>query len=501
MSYILELSTKIWESLPLETRIFMLLIVFVTLSMHLRFSHKAVNQGPTILTTMGIFATFFGIAVGLHQFDPGRLQESVPALLAGLKTAFWASVVGVACALTIKFRDYALGVRARPAGETQSEDEITAADLVYHLKSISTGLVGNEEGSLITQIKLARQDSNDRLDALKAAQVEALHKLSEMGSNVLIEALRDVIRDFNKRITEQFGENFKQLNAAVGQLLEWQNNYKVQIEQINAHFQKTSGTMEKATADYEKVVEKSQAFAAVASDLGRMLSAVTEEKEKFASTSAKLGDLLTAASGSLPEIEKKVLEMTAQLTRGVEQSANTIKEVISSTHQLMADAHLSVHKQVSDALVENAGALKTTLHASHAAFTATNSEQNKQVVELATKTKELISSTHQSMTAAQLSVHKQVTDALVENAGTIKTTLQSSHAAFTATNSEHNKHVDELIRKTKEQVTTLDTALSEELQKSLTSLGRQLSALSEKFVADYTPLTDRLKRVVELVKA
>ena len=52
-----------------------------------------------------------------------------------------------------------------------------------------------------------RQDFNDRLDALKKAQDEALQKMSQMGSQALVEALRDVIRDFNARINEQFGEN------------------------------------------------------------------------------------------------------------------------------------------------------------------------------------------------------------------------------------------------------------------------------------------------------
>jgi CHASE3 domain sensor protein len=60
-----------------------------------------------------------------------------------------------------------------------------------------------------------RSDTNDRLDALKAAQLQALQELSKMGSQALVEALRDVIKDFNAKITEQFGDNFKELNAAV----------------------------------------------------------------------------------------------------------------------------------------------------------------------------------------------------------------------------------------------------------------------------------------------
>ena len=72
---------------------------------------------------------------------------------------------------------------------------------------------------MVSQLKLLRSDTNERLDVLKKAQIEALQKLSEMGSKALVEALRDVIRDFNTKITEQFGDNFKQLNEAVAKLL------------------------------------------------------------------------------------------------------------------------------------------------------------------------------------------------------------------------------------------------------------------------------------------
>jgi hypothetical protein len=49
-------------------------------------------------------------------------------------------------------------------------------------------------------------------------------------------------------------------------------------------------------------------------------------------------------------------------------------------------------------------------------------------------------------------------------------------------------------------VIALDKGLQEELTKSLESLGRQLASLSEKFVADYTPLTDKLRDVVNIAR-
>lgn len=65
-------------------------------------------------------------------------------------------------------------------------------------------------------------------------------------------------------------------------------------------------------------------------------------------------------------------------------------------------------------------------------------------------------------------------------------------------NDEFNQNVKRQIENTKEQVLVLDNALSEELTKSLDSLGRQLAALSQKFVADYAPITEKLQSVLKL---
>ena len=46
----------------------------------------------------------------------------------------------------------------------------------------------------------------------------------------------------------------------------------------------------------------------------------------------------------------------------------------------------------------------------------------------------------------------------------------------------------------------LDESMEEELNKALKSFGMQLTALSEKFVSDYSPLTDKLQRLVKMAE-
>jgi hypothetical protein len=89
-------------ALPQHTQLMLAAIFVFWLLFNLFYNEKAVSFGPTILTTLGIFATFLGIALGLSEFDANNIQASVPALLGGLKTAFWASVAGVGGALLLK---------------------------------------------------------------------------------------------------------------------------------------------------------------------------------------------------------------------------------------------------------------------------------------------------------------------------------------------------------------------------------------------------------------
>jgi F0F1-type ATP synthase membrane subunit b/b' len=81
-------------------------------------------------------------------------------------------------------------------------------------------------------------------------------------------------------------------------------------------------------------------------------------------------------------------------------------------------------------------------------------------------------------------------------------TIQKTNLEFNKNleqvNQEINSQVKNLVEKTKEQVVVLDKALSEELTKSLESLGRQMASLSNRFVEDYTPLTEKLRAVLEI---
>src|SRR5215467_975578 len=87
------------------TATFIGIITIFVIYFHLNYSHSTAHKAPAFLTTLGILGTFTGIAFGLLYFNINDIQKSVPELIEGIKTAFWASAWGILCALTIKTRD------------------------------------------------------------------------------------------------------------------------------------------------------------------------------------------------------------------------------------------------------------------------------------------------------------------------------------------------------------------------------------------------------------
>jgi methyl-accepting chemotaxis protein len=583
---------------------------------------RAVANGPTILTTLGIFATFVGIALGLAQFDANNVQGSVPRLLDGLKTAFWASVFGVGAALTIKFRDHLLGHQQEPAHHLV--EDVGARELLDGISRVEKALVGSEDGSLITQLKFLRTETRDELRQVRDAQTKALEKLSDMGSRALIEALKDVIRDFNTKLTEQFGENFKQLNAAVEKLVEWQGQYRDFVDSASRQLKEIVDDMSKASTDYGKVVDRSSDFAKLAEALGLTIADVQNRQGDLKRQSEALAELLRQSSGALPEVERKVVELARQLSDGIVQNQRTLDEALRkqaqavdeavktsgegirknaeeagrsisqvverSLEQLEASARRvsdrldESHKLAAASIKANAESLAqeirqrteeaarlATEHASRlqslaeraqgeiaeaarssaAAATRVSEDATKRLVDgaqlavdrtalvtqgvadaIKDQSATLTASIQQSaetairataetsarVAAASESAQNEIaasaketgkiltevqagfSKSVSEGAESLRSSLRATVEAMSTANAEHNRQLAELASKTKEQVTVLDKALGEELERSLKSLGRQLAALSEKFVADYQPLTENLRRVVEIAK-
>jgi ABC-type transporter Mla subunit MlaD len=306
---------RIFESLNGFTQFSAVLISLIGLLFHVRWSRRATALGPTILTTLGIFFCFAGIAWGLLDFDPHDVRSSVPHLLGGIRTSFWSSVVGIFWALTLKIRVAVFGDPPVPAHGAQEGS--TVDDLARLLVQLNRSIAGSDDSGLLSQVKLLRADSNGRIDRLTEAFDRYAENIAETNAKALVKALAEVVRDFNVKISEQFGGNFSQLNAAVERLLSWQVQYEKQLEALIEQETATRESMTEAALRLTDMVNTASEFAAVARSLQNVVGALNDHSEQLARALTVLSGLITDVTEGLPIIEQRIGQIIARSEQGV----------------------------------------------------------------------------------------------------------------------------------------------------------------------------------------
>jgi DNA anti-recombination protein RmuC len=322
----------IWTNLNGLTQSAIVIITVIAILFHVRWTRRNTAIGPTFLTTLGIFFCFIGIAWGLLNFDPGDVKYSIPRLLAGIRTSFWASVAGIFWALTIKARVVIWG-DAKLRLTAKNQQGATLNDVAEYLSRLNNALAGSEDSTLLGQIKLLRSDSNYRLDRLNQTFEAYSAKIAEANSRALMQALQSVVQDFNAQVNDQFGENFKHLNAAVEKLVTWQSHYAEQlavlIEQENA----TRKSMNEAAARFTELAHRSQDFTDTAQSLKRLLVALNTEKEQLNFSLSTLGELINNAATGLPTLEQNITAMTRQVEQGVKANQEAMTAILRNAAQ------------------------------------------------------------------------------------------------------------------------------------------------------------------------
>jgi chromosome segregation ATPase len=359
--------------------IVVVILAFIVLKQN-KFANRNSSAYPAFFTTIGIFGTFLGISVGLWNFNPNNVQKSLPALLEGLRTAFWISLLGILLAIFFKGKDI---WNNSQKNDDSLPNQVTIKDLAIALERIHKALAGQEDSTLLSQMKLLRQDTNDQFGKLRDSQELFMKNMSDRGIDALITALEEVIRDFDTKINQQVGESFHQLNEALGKVLLWQESYQDQMKQIAAQQVSSSNLMKSLSEGFDSLSKTSMDTQAVITTLSNVLSEINTQRRAMEDSLSSLGSLLLKASDALPNIETKILEFSNQMTNGVQASTRMLSESIEAS-----------------------------------------------------------------------------------------------------------------TKRTESQVAALDKALEAELTRAIGGLGQQLTALSQKFVEDYTPLTDKLRDLV-----
>jgi ABC-type transporter Mla subunit MlaD len=369
------------------------------------YSLQTVKNAPSILTSFGIFGTFLGIAFGLMQFDSADIESSVPTMIDGLGVAVWSSITGILGALSIRLRFAIQSIHNARAPTSKQE---TIADLNYSLSQLNDNL---------NQLRL---EGAEQSSAMLLSNQSYRDKMVAANTDALTSAVTTVMTEFNSRIEVQYGENFKEFNASLGKLLQWQQTYAGQLDDMLRVQESSLKVIDHASESYEAMIAHSKEFNAIASSLGELLGGLEKQTSNLEGYLSGLSSLVGQASEGLPALGSYVSELTEKLSSSIEKNNESLSEVLTKAAK---DIALTVD---------------------------------------------------------------EVTTSLARS-------VNQAHGGLA-------EHVEAMTNKTQAQMLLLDESMEKELTQALRTFGYQLTALSEKFVNDYMPLTDRLREVIALAE-
>lgn len=490
-----------------------------------------IDYAPNLMTTLGILGTFVGIVIGLLDFDTNQIDASIENLLEGLKTAFITSLAGMLAAILFK------AIRSLGVFDARQDDlavdEATPEDVLRAIKEqsvllgdLNQSISGGDDTSLVGQLKQLRLDMSDSfkqlsrtLDTHASERMEGMKQiaetlwekmdafaemLSKSATEQVINALKEVIVDFNRNLTEQFGENFKALDASVKKLVEWQEKYRIELEQMQeqyaqgvqaitateasvAHISEEASVIPKTMQDLKEVMEVNQHQLA---ELERHLDAFREMRDKAVAAVPEIQQQLDTTVSGFQEAAGKI--QTAIIAGAEEFSTNAqrVNANLTETSDTLAKETLRIREQLEDGVTDLSAHMRTMVN-------TVSSE--------ATSIAEQLIETSNTLQTASGEVQQQLADTMQQMQERLENALeevfnaqsQALARAVEGINSEIERVVGSTGEAVNEQLRLIDQAMSQEVQRVMEEMGRALASISGQFTNDYRSLVDRMNEVVQ----
>lgn len=451
------------------------------------------EYAPGIMTSLGILGTFVGIVIGLLAFNVDDIDGSIKALLAGMKTAFITSLVGMLLSVIFKVVD---AWRFSPRREqARMPDQVRPEHILASMEKqndklelIGKALIGAEEGSLIGQLKLIRSDANDANGEARKARVQFEEKLwvemrefaeilSKSATAQIVDALRQVIQDFNEKLTEQFGENFKALDASVKKLVEWQDRYSGQVELMGAQFEQSAKSLGLSEAAVQLIATECRAIPAAMGELRDVLDVNQHQIAELQRHLEVFVQMRDEAIQAVPQLTAKVEEIAQQMSAGAVGMGLILAEKTEEFDTLMTRSNVAV-KEMAMAVTEQSEKLTTEMAGAVDELTATSREMVR------------------SLETASKTVHEQIKSATQDMAETVQ---RETGRVLSGVEQQVKSAVERTGEAVNVQMSALDRATQQELERVLSHFGTSLARISDGFVTDYDRLTKRLAELSRVV--
>jgi ABC-type transporter Mla subunit MlaD len=513
-------------------------------------AHGFTQYVPTLLTSLGILGTFCGIVAGLLGFDANNIDGSIGSLLEGMKTAFTTSLVGMSSSIIYKVLASS-GMLTPKGDDIIDEDQIGILDLYTVMKDQADGMTllqqaigGDNDSSLTSQMKLMRSDNNDQNKlalqsnsdnhkellvavALQQTAFESFQDklwiklqdfadmLSKSATETVIEALKQVIADFNKNLTEQFGENFKQLNAACKELVTWQDQYKGQLDDMGEKYRLGVESIGVTATAVGSITEHTAQIPAHMENLKDITEVNQHQIKELERHLEAFKDIRDKAVEAVPEIRAQIdstLEgvktASVELAKGIKESSESMGNAIIQGAQEFVDGSAKVNgslQSTSDVMVaHNEKAithyadLEEGMNANYRELSEHMQDEAKKITEeygkAGTQLVQELSQSKDTFNSGLETMRDQLNSTLESMAS-----RQSDEAnkIFNGLTTQIENSLSSTGDAVDKQVGMIDKALEHEIEKVMTEMGSALASISRQFTNDYTQLVNAMQNIVE----
>jgi len=272
---------------------------------------------PQIFPTIGILGTFIGIAYGLWSFNENKIEESIPPLIGGLKTAFLASIGGIV--LSIIFSKFTAYKQWKNEKGKLSDETIALNKLVALTEELKTNFHDS----------FTYTDENN--NKIKPANVfRDIYKELAKQSNAL--------QTFSSDLALTISAGFEQIlnNPTEGVVAE--------LKLVKAEIESLGNKLKDPATDMTQSIVKE-----LQESMGKMI----EEFKTSMSGDTKnemehLAKLLGQAGGSLTDFPTKLQNMTDNLNENFRGLQDVVQQISQQTLSQSQDSTNAMKRQVED---------------------------------------------------------------------------------------------------------------------------------------------------------
>ena len=368
----------------------------------------------------------------------------------------------------------------------------STASTAEQIRSLGDRVLGEGGRSLTDQLAESNGATQEALSAIRADLREFAEKVSELGSKALIEALSSVIQDFNQKITEQFGDNFKRLDDSVGKLVQWQDEYRNQMADMKNGFEIAVQAVQESRNALEAVRRDAEAIPGLIGRLEDVMNAAFVYLNDMERHLAAFAEVKERAVSAIPLMQEHMDKLLQEVAGAVRTSTEHHGALIANSDALIGKFKASteeLHKKFVSETTDMVDWITTHLKDTANDVSKRNQEASEAMQKAGKALEDSMDGVKQRLVA---SVGK-----LDEFSGEMSNKLQET---ITRSFSEQNNHVQQISRSLREEsqraaadrtellnteLRKIDEAMQTEIARIMQQMGNALVTISNKFVTDY----------------